>query len=160
MDETIVLNWLRSLSLEQYTNSFIDNGYDDLEICKQIDTPDLDAIGVVDISDRNRILQAVWTLRVEGAASVYFTIEEAQAVSGSSGEDCAVALSAESVHSSFQNEKSQSQSKLDIDTYEFGKAELIRFPQMQLRRYIQDELQKDNIDLTVPPYSSKVNILL
>ncbi|XP_067010306.2 sterile alpha motif domain-containing protein 5 [Anabrus simplex] len=76
----IVVEWLRSLHLGQYAESFIDNGYDDLEICKQVGDPDLDAIGVFNPAHRNRLLQSVRTLREEGAASVYFTLEETAAV--------------------------------------------------------------------------------
>ena len=76
--------WLKSLELEGHTESFIDNGYDDLEICKQISEPDLDAIGVVEVTQRAVLLDAVTRLREEGAASVYFTVEEAQAARGRS----------------------------------------------------------------------------
>lgn len=80
MSGNIVAEWLRSLHLGQYAESFIDNGYDDLEICKQVGDPDLDAIGVFNPQHRNRLLQSVRTLREEGAASVYFTLEESVAV--------------------------------------------------------------------------------
>ncbi|KAK9731880.1 SAM domain (Sterile alpha motif) [Popillia japonica] len=63
----------------QSAESFIDNGYDDLEICKQVGDPDLDAIGVFNPQHRSRLLQSVRTLREEGAASVYFTLEESAA---------------------------------------------------------------------------------
>lgn len=76
MATNIVVEWLRSLHLGQYSESFIDNGYDDLEICKQVGDPDLDAIGVFNPIHRSRLLQSVRTLREEGAASVYFTLEE------------------------------------------------------------------------------------
>ncbi|XP_044726527.1 uncharacterized protein LOC123290416 isoform X2 [Chrysoperla carnea] len=76
MANNIVAEWLRSLHLGQYAESFIDNGYDDLEICKQVGDPDLDAIGVFNPIHRSRLLQSVRTLREEGAASVYFTLEE------------------------------------------------------------------------------------
>ncbi|XP_014203656.1 uncharacterized protein LOC106635971 [Copidosoma floridanum] len=75
----IVVEWLRSLYLGEYAESFLDNGYDDLEICKQISEPDLDAIGVFKQSHRLRLLQSVKRLREEGAASVYFTLEESSA---------------------------------------------------------------------------------
>lgn len=80
MASNIVAEWLRSLHLGQYAESFIDNGYDDLEICKQVGDPDLDAIGVFNPVHRNRLLQSVRTLREEGAASVYFSLEESVAV--------------------------------------------------------------------------------
>ncbi|KAF4525134.1 hypothetical protein B566_EDAN005076 [Ephemera danica] len=75
----IVVEWLRSLQLGQYADSFLDNGYDDLEICKQVGDPDLDAIGVFNPNHRQLLLQSVRSLREEGAASVYFTLEETAA---------------------------------------------------------------------------------
>ncbi|KAF5302420.1 hypothetical protein FQR65_LT08508 [Abscondita terminalis] len=72
----IVLEWLKSLSLCQYEKSFIDNGYDDLEICKQVDNLDLDAIGVVNPEHRNVILESVRSLREKGAVSVYLNISK------------------------------------------------------------------------------------
>ncbi|KAK3925388.1 Sterile alpha motif domain-containing protein 5 [Frankliniella fusca] len=75
----IVVEWLRSLHLGQYAESFLDNGYDDLEICKQVGDPDLDAIGVFNQAHRGRLLGSVRALREEGAASVYFSLEETAA---------------------------------------------------------------------------------
>ncbi len=76
MDESnIVENWLRSLNLVQYTQAFLDNGYDDLEVCKQIGDADLDAIGVVKQAHRKEILDAVATLLQYGGARVYFTLD-------------------------------------------------------------------------------------
>ena len=43
MCTNIVYEWLKALQLPQYAESFVDNGYDDLEVCKQIGDPDLDA---------------------------------------------------------------------------------------------------------------------
>lgn len=76
MENSIVEDWLRSLQLSQYSQSFIDNGYDDLEICKKIDEPDLDAIGVLNPVHRDRILGAVKILLEQGGTAVYFTLEE------------------------------------------------------------------------------------
>ncbi|XP_034245112.1 uncharacterized protein LOC117647470, partial [Thrips palmi] len=81
-NSNIVVEWLRSLHLGQYAESFLDNGYDDLEICKQVGDPDLDAIGVFNPSHRSRLLGSVRALREEGAASVYFTLEEAMGAMG------------------------------------------------------------------------------
>lgn len=75
-DGTIVENWLRTLDLVYYTQAFVDNGYDDLEICKQIGEDDLNAIGVVDEADRELVLRAVQTLKEHGGTAVYFTLEE------------------------------------------------------------------------------------
>ncbi|KAF5300419.1 hypothetical protein FQA39_LY02218 [Lamprigera yunnana] len=55
----IVIEWLKSLNLCHYGENFIDNDYDDLEICKQVDKPDLDAIGMTNIQHRNVILESV-----------------------------------------------------------------------------------------------------
>jgi hypothetical protein len=72
----IVCEWLKALGLSQYASSFLDNGYDDLEICKQVGDPDLDAIGVENPSHRHRLLKSVRQLREKGAASVYFQIND------------------------------------------------------------------------------------
>lgn len=70
----IVCEWLRALGLQQYAESFLDNGYDDLEICKQVGDPDLDAIGVVNPQHRHKLLKSIRQLREKGAASVYFML--------------------------------------------------------------------------------------
>ena len=77
----IVEDWLRSLNLVHYTQAFIDNGYDDLEVCKQIGEEDLDAIDVRKPSHRDKLLEAVQVLREEGGTAVYFTLEETDNVS-------------------------------------------------------------------------------
>ena len=73
---SIVEDWLRSVGLVQYTQAFLDNGYDDLEVCKQIGEDDLVAIGVSGGEHRDQLLGAVKVLREEGGAAVYFTLEE------------------------------------------------------------------------------------
>ncbi|XP_041062606.1 sterile alpha motif domain-containing protein 5-like [Carcharodon carcharias] len=77
MGTNIVLEWLKSLKLSQYTESFMDNGYDDLEVCKQIGEPDLDAIGVEVPRHRKLIKAAVARLceEEETGTVVYFTLE-------------------------------------------------------------------------------------
>lgn len=72
----IVCEWLRALGLSQYAESFLDNGYDDLEICKQVGDPDLDAIGVVNPQHRHKLLKSIRQLREKGAASVYFMLSD------------------------------------------------------------------------------------
>ena len=59
----IVCEWLKALGLSQYAQSFLDNGYDDLEICKQVGDPDLDAIGVQNPTHRHKLLKSVRLLR-------------------------------------------------------------------------------------------------
>ena len=44
--ENIVATWLNFLQVGEYSDSFLDNGYDDLETVKQIGEEDLKAIGV------------------------------------------------------------------------------------------------------------------
>ncbi|GFO08546.1 sterile alpha motif domain-containing protein 5 [Plakobranchus ocellatus] len=73
---SIVEDWLRSVGLVQYTQAFLDNGYDDLEVCKQIGEDDLAAIGVSAGDHREQLLGAVKVLKEEGGAAVYFTLEE------------------------------------------------------------------------------------
>lgn len=81
----IVCEWLRALGLSQYAESFLDNGYDDLEICKQVGDPDLDAIGVVNPQHRHKLLKSIRQLREKGAASVYFMLSsDINAIAGSS----------------------------------------------------------------------------
>jgi len=69
-----VEDWLRSLGFIHYTQAFLDNGYDELEICKEIGKEDLDAIGVRNFKDRTDILNAVARLKQAGTA-VYFVLE-------------------------------------------------------------------------------------
>ncbi|XP_009998312.1 PREDICTED: sterile alpha motif domain-containing protein 5 [Chaetura pelagica] len=66
MCTNIVYEWLKTLQLSQYAESFVDNGYDDLEVCKQIGDPDLDAIGVAVPQHRRRIHEAVRRLKETG----------------------------------------------------------------------------------------------
>ena len=76
----IVCEWLRALGLSKYAESFLDNGYDDLEICKQIGDPDLDAIGVENLHHRHKLLKSVRQLREKGATSVYCMLSEPSAI--------------------------------------------------------------------------------
>lgn len=80
---SIVCEWLKALGVAQYGQSFIDNGYDDLEICKQIGDPDLDAIGVVDAQHRQKLLKSIRHLRENGATSLYFILTDKSTLSQS-----------------------------------------------------------------------------
>ena len=70
-----VEDWLRSLGLVAYTQAFLDNGYDELDICKEIGEEDLDAIGVLNRKDRVDVLNAVERLK-QGGTAVYFVLEQ------------------------------------------------------------------------------------
>jgi hypothetical protein len=149
----IVVEWLHSLHLGEYAESFVDNGYDDLEICKQISEPDLDAIGVFKQSHRLRLLQSVKRLREEGAASVYFTLEESSAcLCEASHEE----LSQDPVDKEPSVGPHSGGAKF-LDEYEEGKAELVRIPRMQLRLLLQEKLRSDGIRLACQPYTTPVS---
>ncbi|XP_015172618.1 PREDICTED: uncharacterized protein LOC107064441 isoform X2 [Polistes dominula] len=163
MASNIVVEWLRSLHLGQYSESFIDNGYDDLEICKQIGDPDLDAIGVFNLTHRARLLQSVKTLREEGAASVYFTLEETNEclcdnVSSKSSRTSSERPPSDKDVQRASPTASSSSGGQELtkfaDEYEEGKAELVRIPRMQLRMLLQEKLRHDGIRLACQPYTT------
>ncbi|XP_054268347.1 uncharacterized protein LOC128990108 isoform X2 [Macrosteles quadrilineatus] len=166
-NSNIVVEWLRSLHLGQYAESFLDNGYDDLEICKQVGDPDLDAIGVFNPSHRNRLLQSVRTLREEGAASVYFTLEESAAIQEECQCDSASARSSRASSGRVSDKEVLGRSPAGsssagsaqeltryLDEYEEGKAELIRIPRLQLKLLLKEKLTQDGIRLSNQPYST------
>ncbi|KAG5306920.1 SAMD5 protein, partial [Acromyrmex insinuator] len=166
MASNIVVEWLRSLHLGQYSESFIDNGYDDLEICKQIGDPDLDAIGVFNQKHRARLLQSVKTLREEGAASVYFTLEETNDNSCDNISSKSSRTSSDRPPSDKEAQRasptaSSSSGGQELtkfaDEYEEGKAELVRIPRMQLRMLLQEKLRHDGIRLACQPYTTPVS---
>ena len=68
----VVWTWLHTLDQEHLFESFLENGYDDLETVKQMGEEDLLAIGVDDQETRFVISQAARMLRERGAAWVYF----------------------------------------------------------------------------------------
>ncbi|KAF5926435.1 hypothetical protein HPG69_013740 [Diceros bicornis minor] len=140
MGTNIVYEWLRALQLPQYAESFVDNGYDDLEVCKQIGDPDLDAIGVRAPAHRRRVLEAVRRLREQDAAAagLYFTLEPpppAGAVpAGRRGEPCG-------------DPRSQAPAPRG--------RELVSYPKLKLKIMIRDKLVRDGIHLSKPPFSRK-----
>uniref|UniRef100_UPI00358F201B SAM and SH3 domain-containing protein 1-like n=1 Tax=Myxine glutinosa TaxID=7769 RepID=UPI00358F201B len=85
----VVAEWLRALGLGGYAQAFLDNGYDDLEICRQIGAPDLDAIGVCEPRHRLLLLSAVARLARPEDRTVYFTLEEAAAAALGAAPSCA-----------------------------------------------------------------------
>ena len=100
-----VAEWLRSLNLEHYIQAFLDNGYDDMDVCRQIGHLDLDAIGVHDQNHRQDILDQVQIILAKdsdktGPGPVYFTLENPEyddpalmdTSSGDDDDDCAPSL--------------------------------------------------------------------
>lgn len=157
MCTNIVYEWLKTLQLPQYAESFVDNGYDDLEVCKQIGDPDLDAIGVLAPAHRRRILEAVRRLREQDAAAagLYFTLEPqplpappgppAAALStGRRGEPCGGP--AKGTHGDPRSQTTAPRSR-----------ELVSYPKLKLKIMIRDKLVRDGIHLSKPPYSRKVS---
>lgn len=153
MCTNIVYEWLRALQLPQYAESFVDNGYDDLEVCKQIGDPDLDAIGVLAPAHRRRILEAVRRLREQDAAAagLYFTLEPqpqpppaAAFPTGRRGEPCGGGPA--------QGTRGDPRGQT---TAPRGR-ELVSYPKLKLKIMIRDKLVRDSIHLSKPPYSRKV----
>ncbi|XP_066229137.1 sterile alpha motif domain-containing protein 5 [Saccopteryx leptura] len=156
MCTNIVYEWLKALQLPQYAESFVDNGYDDLEVCKQIGDPDLDAIGVLAPAHRRRVLEAVRRLREQDAAAagLYFTLEPQPppapparpALSLSTGrrrEPCGGP--GQSARGDPRSQATAPQSR-----------ELVSYPKLKLKIMIRDKLVRDSIHLSKPPYSRKV----
>lgn len=67
-----VEDWLRSLGLICYAQSFYDNGYENLDICRQIQEQDLAVIGIDNVKDKSDILAGVCRLKQK---AVYFELE-------------------------------------------------------------------------------------
>ena len=140
-----------------YTQAFLDNGYDDLEVCKQIGDPDLDAIGVDRHEDRQSVLDAVKILREEGGTAVYFTLEnpaEYQDGNGlymdylglgqASALDLPEKLLAPPVPVPREIERTQ------------GEGTILTYPKIQLTSIVRDFLAREDINLAAAPYVNKV----
>ncbi|KAM8726349.1 SAM and SH3 domain-containing protein 1a isoform 10-T10 [Acanthopagrus schlegelii] len=159
----IVFEWLKTLQLAQYVEAFVDNGYDDLEVCKQIGDPDLDAIGVYIPHHRQRIHDAVRRLREEAqetASGLYFTLEPMPP--------------AAEIYTSHMVDQYESKLRGSKSWTEVGRnggymgaqrnltlgnrRELVIYPKLKLKIMIRDKLIRDGINLAKPPYSNKVKI--
>ncbi|KAK2715695.1 uncharacterized protein LOC136037956 [Artemia franciscana] len=150
--ENIVLEWLRSLSLCHYGPSFIDNGYDDLEICKKIGEQDLDAVGVLNVCERIRILDAVNSLKVNGGTAVYLAIEEYMKRNKSESPAGSEKIKQSRPNSMSSEEKYPSGSNKDLNIE--NTCDTTRIALAKLQRLIKDKLRQDGIKLFNPPYSS------
>lgn len=162
----IVYEWLKTLQLAQYVESFVDNGYDDLEVCKQIGDPDLDAIGVYIPHHRQRIHDAVRRLRDEAqetASGLYFTLEPMPP-----GADVYTSHMVEQYESKLRGSKSWTEhngERLGRNGGYMGaqrnltlgnRRELVVYPKLKLKIMIRDKLIRDGINLAKLPYSNKV----
>nr|XP_015802728.2 SAM and SH3 domain-containing protein 1a isoform X7 [Nothobranchius furzeri] len=159
----IVYEWLKTLQLSQYVEAFVDNGYDDLEVCKQIGDPDLDAIGVYTPHHRQRVHDAVRRLKEEAketASGLYFTLEPmppvAEVYTGHMLE----------FESKLRGSKSWTEPNSDRRNggYIMGaqrnltlgnRRELVVYPKLKLKIMIRDKLIRDEINLAKLPYSNK-----
>lgn len=152
----IILEWLSKLHLAQYVESFLDNGYDDLEVCKQIGEPDLDAIGVHIEYHRHRLLSAVQKLRDEDsrkAPGYYFTLEPLHASLCKHSSMLAGCRRSRS-HPRGQHQPScPGNHNLRVtDCNDF-----VTYPKLKLKVLIRDKLAKDGINLGEAPYTFKVS---
>uniref|UniRef100_A0A8D1EF48 Sterile alpha motif domain-containing protein 5 n=1 Tax=Sus scrofa TaxID=9823 RepID=A0A8D1EF48_PIG len=155
MCTNIVYEWLKALQLPQYAESFVDNGYDDLEVCKQIGDPDLDAIGVLAPAHRRRILEAVRRLREQDAAAagLYFTLEPQPppVPPGPPAVSVPTRRRGEPCSGPTQGPRGDPRSQT---TAPRGR-ELVSYPKLKLKIMIRDKLVRDGIHLSKPPYSRK-----
>lgn len=151
----LVLEWLSKLHLAQYVEAFIDNGYDDLEVCKQIGEPDLDAIGVHIEYHRHRLLAAVQKLIDEDkrkALSYYFTLEPLSPSTAKREDDLRTLgshLRATGVH---QASCPGNHNPRLTDCNDF-----VTYPKLKLKVLIRDKLAKDGINLGEAHYTYKVD---
>ncbi|XP_034018581.1 SAM and SH3 domain-containing protein 1a isoform X2 [Thalassophryne amazonica] len=161
----IVYEWLKTLQLAHYVESFVDNGYDDLEVCKQIGDPDLDAIGVYLPHHRQRIHEAVRRLKEEAretASGLYFTLEPMPPAS-----DIYTSHMVEQYESRLRASKSWTEHNTDRVGRNSGyvgaqrnltlghRRELVIYPKLKLKIMIRDKLITDGINLARHPYSNK-----
>ncbi|XP_069708244.1 SAM and SH3 domain-containing protein 1-like isoform X8 [Phaenicophaeus curvirostris] len=144
MCTNVVYEWLKTLQLPQYAQSFVDNGYDDLEVCKQIGDPDLDAIGVAVPHHRRRLHEAVRRLKEadEAAAGLYFTLEPPPPPPPAAGR-CP------------RRPPGQEEAGRGAAPSRRPGGGPAAYPRLKLKIMIRDKLVRDGINLSKPPYSNK-----
>ncbi|XP_061480064.1 sterile alpha motif domain-containing protein 5 [Rhineura floridana] len=160
MCANIVYEWLKTLKLSQYAESFVDNGYDDLEVCKQIGDPDLDAIGVSMPQHRRLLHEAVQRLREEDetTAGLYFTLEPQSPQPGLPLPEIYTSHLVEQYETKTWKEpppKHQGNKKRIPRKVGAHSQDLITYPKLKLKIMIRDKLIRDGINLSKPPYSNK-----
>ncbi|XP_037988170.1 SAM and SH3 domain-containing protein 1 isoform X6 [Motacilla alba alba] len=151
MCTNIVYEWLKTLQLPQYAESFVDNGYDDLEVCKQIGDPDLDAIGVAVPHHRRRIHEAVRRLKEadERAAGLYFTLEPPPPPAPAGR--CPRRAGGPEEPRRGAAPRARPGGRRGAA----GGGGLVAYPRLKLKIMIRDKLIRDGINLSKPPYSNK-----
>ncbi|KAK2826568.1 hypothetical protein Q5P01_020782 [Channa striata] len=135
----------------KYVESFIDNGYDDLEVCKQIGDPDLDAIGVHIQYHRHRLLTAVHRLKEEdkrNAHGFYFTLEPLDAASTPGNDDLGTLRSHTRTTGKHKASCPGNHDLRFTDCNDF-----VTYPKLKLKVLIRDKLAKDGINLGQAPYT-------
>ncbi|XP_075718697.1 SAM and SH3 domain-containing protein 1 isoform X7 [Rhinoderma darwinii] len=155
MCANIVYEWLKALQLSQYAESFVDNGYDDLEVCKQIGDPDLDAIGVMIHQHRKKIHDAVHRLREEekeAASGLYFTLEP-QADSPTP-EIYTSHLVEQYETKAWKEAQGHKPVPRSTKSGQLSK-NLVTYPKLKLKIMIRDKLIRDGVNLSKPPFSKK-----
>lgn len=146
----LVLEWLSKQHLAQYVEAFLDNGYDDLEVCKQIGEPDLDAIGVHVQYHRHRLLAAVHKLKDEDQGKgpgYYYTLEPLDPPANHHA----------NTKYDLRTSGSRSQRR-GIPCHGNPRVtnDFVTYPKLKLKVLIRDKLAKDGIDLGEAPYTFKV----
>ncbi|XP_053315387.1 SAM and SH3 domain-containing protein 1 isoform X3 [Spea bombifrons] len=155
MCANIVFEWLKTLQLSQYSESFMDNGYDDLEVCKQIGDPDLDAIGVMIPQHRKKIHDAVHRLKdeeKEAASGLYFTLEPQV---GSPTPDIYTSHLVDQYETkAWKEAQGHKPVPRSNRTGQLNRS-LVTYPKLKLKIMIRDKLIRDGVNLSKPPYSKK-----
>jgi len=181
-DNNVIAKWLKSLGLDKYVDQFLDNGYDDLEICKQIGADDLDAIGVEE-ADRDTILNSVKDLKEKTVTSAYHTLENEQQnqeekkvlkFNGSSNPGPGTPTTAPvrptlddlisdvppptPANGAGLGDPSQGQGERSLVEGQLLQNMFIEYPKTQLTLLLRDKVFEDRIDLAGPPYTAQVII--
>lgn len=156
----LVLEWLSKLHLAQYVESFLDNGYDDLEVCKQIGQPDLDAIGVHVEYHRHRLLAAVQKLKdgdKRKTCGYYFTLEPLDpSVRNHTSRPNREGDSRTLRSHPGTNGIHQASCPGNHDPRVTDCNDFVTYPKLKLKVLIRDKLAKDGINLGEAPYTFKV----
>ncbi|KAJ3613867.1 hypothetical protein NHX12_020111, partial [Muraenolepis orangiensis] len=164
---TLVFDWLSTLKLEQYVEAFVDNGYDDLEVCKQIGQPDLDAIGVRVEHHRRRLLSAVARLREEDhkkSPGYYFTLEPLDTDGSPRPPPPPTHLQPEKEREVWGTGKQgtgtsaaghQASCPGNHNPRFTDCNDFVTYPRLKLKILIRDKLAKDGINLSKAPFTHK-----